>query len=35
LTEEGHERADRSHEGEIEALARYAWAERVVITVLV
>ena len=24
----------RSHEAEIEALARYAWAERVVITVL-
>jgi hypothetical protein len=34
LTEEGHERAYRSHEAEIEALARYAWAERVVITVL-
>ena len=34
MTEEGHERAYRSHEAEIEALARYAWAERVVITVL-
>ena len=34
LTEEGHERPHRSHEAEIEALARYAWAERVVITVL-
>ncbi len=34
LTEEGHERAYHSSEAEIEALARYSWAGRVVITVL-
>jgi Pro-kumamolisin, activation domain len=34
LTEEGHERAYHSREAEIEALARYAWAERVVVTVI-
>ena len=34
LTEEGHERTYRSREAEIEALVRYAWAERVVITVI-
>jgi len=34
LTEEGHERAYFSREHEIEELVRYAWAERVVITVL-
>ncbi len=34
LTEEGHERIYFSREDEIEELARYAWAERVVITVL-
>jgi len=33
-TEEGHERHYRSHEAEIESLARYAWLERVVITVV-
>ena len=34
LTEKGPGRAYRGHEAEIEALARYAWAEHVVITVL-
>ena len=34
LTEEGHERIYFSREDEIEELVRYAWAERVVITVL-
>ena len=34
LTEEGHERAYHSREAEMEALARYAWAERVVVTVI-
>jgi hypothetical protein len=34
LTEEGHERCFASREGEIEALARYAWVERIVITVV-
>jgi hypothetical protein len=34
LTEEGHERIYYGREAEIEALARYAWVERVVITVL-
>jgi hypothetical protein len=34
LTEEGDERAYYSHEAEIEALTRYAWVERVVITVM-
>jgi Pro-kumamolisin, activation domain len=34
LTEEGHERGYHSREAEIEALARYAWVERAVITVV-
>jgi hypothetical protein len=34
LTEEGHEHVYRSREAEIEALARFAWVERVVITVV-
>jgi len=34
LTEEGHERCYFSREAEIEDLVRYAWAERVVITVV-
>jgi hypothetical protein len=34
LTEEGHERTYFSHEDEIETLARYAWFDRVVITVV-
>jgi hypothetical protein len=34
LSEEGHEHHYHSRENEIEALARYAWVERVVITVL-
>jgi len=34
LTEDGHERGYRSREAEIEALVRYAWAERVVVTVV-
>jgi hypothetical protein len=34
LTEEGYERAYRSHETEVEALARYAWQERVVVRVV-
>jgi hypothetical protein len=34
LTEAGHERAFRSRESEIEALVRFAWQNRVVITVL-
>jgi hypothetical protein len=34
LTEEGHERIYRSQEAEIERLVRYAWLERVVITVV-
>jgi hypothetical protein len=34
LTEEGHERAYFSREAEVEELARYAWAERIVITVV-
>jgi hypothetical protein len=31
---EGHERVYRSREAEVEALARYAWEERVVIGVV-
>jgi hypothetical protein len=34
LTEEGHERTYFSHEDEIETLARFAWRDRVVITVV-
>jgi hypothetical protein len=34
LTEEGHERCYRSREAGLEDLVRYAWAERVVVTVL-
>ncbi|OUL74057.1 S53 family peptidase [Paraburkholderia hospita] len=34
LTEEGHEHTYRTREAEIEALARYAWLERVVIKVV-
>ena len=34
LTEHGHERAYRSREAEIESLVRYAWNDRVVITVV-
>jgi hypothetical protein len=34
LTEEGHEHTYRTREVEIEALARYAWLERVVIKVV-
>jgi hypothetical protein len=34
LTEAGHERAFHSRESEIEALVRFAWQDRVVITVL-
>jgi hypothetical protein len=33
-TEEGHERAYRCREEEMEILVRYAWAERVVVTVI-
>ena len=34
LTEEGHERCYRSCEADVEALVRYAWAERIVVTVI-
>ena len=34
LTEHGHERTYFSHQAEIETLARYAWLDRIVITVL-
>ena len=34
LTEHGEERSFRSRESEIEALVRFAWHERVVITVI-
>jgi hypothetical protein len=34
LTEDGHERHYKSGEGEIEALARFAWLDRVVISVI-
>jgi len=34
LTEEGHEHTYRAREAEIAALVRYAWAERVVVTVI-
>ena len=33
-TEDGHERSYESREGEIEALARFAWLDRVVISVI-
>jgi hypothetical protein len=34
LTEAGHERGFASREAEIESLVRFAWEERVVITVV-
>lgn len=34
LTEQGHERCYRSCEADVEALVRYAWAERIVVTVI-